>query len=220
MDIRKSWGPYVPLIQDGYHEHLLSSIDELREHTTIYPPSKKVFYALQATPFNQVKVVILGQDPYHGPGQAHGLAFSVPEGIKAPPSLRNIFKEIQNDVYAGDSQIAFSTDLTRWAQQGVLLLNATLTVEAGKAHSHCDIGWQHFTDQIIASLSDQRQHLVFILWGRFAQLKESVLDRKRHCILKASHPSPLSAYRGYLGCRHFSKANAYLVKHGYKPIAW
>lgn len=219
MTIHESWRQHSPLIHDGYHKRLLASIDASRENMTIYPPSDRVFYALEATPFTQVKVVIVGQDPYHGPGQAHGLAFSVPEGIKAPPSLRNIFAEIENDIYA-DEAPAFSTDLTRWATQGILLLNASLTVEAGKAGSHRQIGWQRLTDQILFTLSEKREHLVFMLWGRHAQLKKELLDAQRHCILEAPHPSPLSAYRGFLGCRHFSKANRYLVEHQQNPVVW
>jgi uracil-DNA glycosylase len=169
--------------------------------------------------FEYVKVIIVGQDPYHGPGQAHGLAFSVPEDIKAPPSLKNIFREIKEDIDA-EQILVFSTDLTRWAKQGVLLLNASLTVEAGKAGSHKDIGWQPLTDQIIQTLSTRRQNLVFMLWGRHAQSKMEIIDLAQHYVLTAPHPSPLSAYRGFFGCRHFSKANKYLIEHLQKPIIW
>ena len=219
MPIHESWRQHIPLIRDGYHEQLLTEVDALRTEHHHLSPSNRVFYALEMTPFAQVKVVIVGQDPYHGPGQAHGLAFSVPEGVKAPPSLRNIFKEIETDIYAGDAP-HFSTDLTRWAKQGVLLLNASLTVEAGKAGSHQQIGWQRLTDQILLTLSREREHLVFMLWGRHAQLKKDLLDGQRHCILEAPHPSPLSAYRGFLGCGHFSKANHYLVEHQQTPVTW
>ncbi len=219
MPIHESWRQHIPLIRDGYHEQLLTEVDALRTGTTIYPPSNRVFFALEATPFSQVKVVIVGQDPYHGPGQAHGLAFSVPEGVKAPPSLRNIFKEIDSDIYAGAAP-HFSSDLTRWAKQGVLLLNASLTVEADKAGSHQKIGWQRLTDQILLTLSLEREQQVFMLWGRHAQLKKDLLDGQRHCILEAPHPSPLSAYRGFLGCGHFSKANHYLVEHQQTPVTW
>ena len=219
MHIHESWHQHIPLIQDGYHERILAKVNTLRENEIIYPPTERVFYALETTPFTQVKVVIVGQDPYHGPGQAHGLAFSVPDGVTAPPSLCNIFKEINDDIYAGETHI-FSTDLTRWAKQGVLLLNASLTVEAGNAGSHRDIGWQQLTDQILLVLSTKREHLVFLLWGRHAQLKEKLLDPTRHCILKAPHPSPLSAYRGFLGCRYFSRTNHYLAAHQHKPIVW
>ncbi|TFG69039.1 MAG: uracil-DNA glycosylase [Anaerolineales bacterium] len=219
MPIHESWRQHIPLIRGGYHDQLLTTVDALRANATIYPPSHRVFFALEATPFSQVKAVIVGQDPYHGAGQAHGLAFSVPEGIKAPPSLRNIFKEIEADIYAGAAP-HFSTDLTRWARQGVLLLNASLTVEAGKAGSHQQIGWHRLTDQILLTLSQEREHLVFMLWGRHAQLKKELLDGHRHCILEAPHPSPLSAYRGFLGCRHFSKANHYMVAYQQTPVAW
>lgn len=214
-----SWTQAVPLMQEGYHCEMLETVSVLREETTVYPPEGYVFYALERTPFDQVKVVILGQDPYHGEGQAHGLAFSVPEEVKAPPSLRNIFKEIGVDVYDGELPDR-STDLTRWADQGVLLLNASLTVEAGQAGSHQDLGWTVLTDALIAQLSRQREHLVFLLWGRYAQSKASLIDGHRHLVLEAPHPSPLSAYRGFFGCRHFSKANAYLMAHERKPIVW
>ena len=217
--IHKSWRQHIPLLQDGYHERISTRVDGLRENRIIYPPSEKVFYALEMTSFECVTVLIVGQDPYHGPGQAHGLAFSVPEGVKAPPSLRNIFKEINDDVYAGE-KTTFVTDLTRWAKQGVLLLNASLTVEAGDAGSHRDIGWQQLTDQILFELSEQRENLVFLLWGRHAQLKSKLLDSSRHYILKAPHPSPLSAYRGFFGCKHFSKTNLYLMEQQQKPIVW
>jgi uracil-DNA glycosylase len=198
---------------------MLEKVKAFRKLHTIYPPEDRVFYALQRTPFDAVKVVIVGQDPYHGPCQAHGLAFSVPEGIKAPPSLRNIFREVAEDVYNGELP-SDSTDLSRWAEQGVLLLNASLTVEAGAAGSHADLGWTALTDAIIAQLSERRDHLVFLLWGRYAQSKKPLIDAQRHLVLTAPHPSPLSAYRGFFGCRHFSQANAYLEAHGRAPIAW
>jgi uracil-DNA glycosylase len=178
-----------------------------------------VLRALEAIPFGAVRVVIVGQDPYHGDGQADGLAFSVAEEVQAPPSLRNIFREIADDIYGGDPP-DLSTDLSRWAEQGVLLLNASLTVEAGKAGSHRKLGWMRLTDAIIKCLSAQRRHLVFMLWGRFAQSKVPLIDDGRHLILEAPHPSPLSAYRGFFGCGHFSRANAYLVEHGRTPITW
>jgi uracil-DNA glycosylase len=197
----------------------MEQVAALRETTTVYPPADQVFSALALTPFEAVQVVIVGQDPYHGPGQAHGLAFSVPEDVRTPPSLRNIFKEIRDDVYGGESR-TFSPNLTRWAEQGVLLLNAALTVEAGKAGSHRRLGWHRLTDQIIAQVSDQLEHRVFMLWGRHAQSKRQFIDGERHRILAAAHPSPLSAYRGFFGCRHFSQANAYLTQHGGTPIDW
>ncbi|MGC9347358.1 MAG: uracil-DNA glycosylase [Anaerolineae bacterium] len=214
-----TWTEAVPLMQKGYHRKLLDEVDALRESRVIYPPPGRVLRALEATPFEAVKVVIVGQDPYHGDGQADGLAFSVPEGITMPPSLRNIFQEISDDVYNAEPR-DFSTDLSRWAEQGVLLLNASLTVEAGKAGSHRDLGWMRLTDEIIARLSIGREHLVFMLWGRFAQSKAPLIDDDRHLVLQAPHPSPLSAYRGFFGCAHFSQANAYLAQHHMAPIEW
>lgn len=183
----------------------------------IFPPGRQIFAAFNATPFNEVKVVILGQDPYHDVGQANGLCFSVNDGIQFPPSLRNIFQEIHNDI---GSPIPQSGDLTRWAKQGVLLLNATLTVEAHKAASHQRQGWEQFTDEVINHLSNHRQNLVFILWGSYAISKRSLIAPDKHLILTSVHPSPLSAYRGFFGNKHFSKANNYLVEHGKTPITW
>lgn len=219
MLLEQSWLDAVPLLREGYHEAVLARAEAARPGATVYPPRAQVFRALELTPFATVRVVLLGQDPYHGPGQAHGLAFSVPEGVKTPPSLRNIFKEIAADVYGGDLPPC-STDLTRWAEQGVLLLNATLTVEAGQAGSHKDLGWQALTDQIVATLSREREHLVFLLWGRHAQAKRPLIDGDRHLVLETVHPSPLSAHRGFFGCRHFSQANAYLAAHGGASIRW
>ncbi|MBN2005072.1 MAG: uracil-DNA glycosylase [Anaerolineae bacterium] len=215
----QTWIQQVPLMQRGYHQELMAKVTAMRANATIYPPADRVFYALEITPFDKVQVVLVGQDPYHGVGQANGLAFSVPAGITAPPSLRNIFKEIQTDVYPGSPQ-KFSNDLTRWAQQGVLLLNASLTVEAQKPASHKDLGWQKLTDQIIERLNLGREHLVFMLWGRHAQAKRDRIDPKRHLVLEAAHPSPLSANHGFFGCKHFSKANAYLAANGGTPIVW
>ncbi len=215
----KTWTQTVPLLQAGYHQEMLAKVDQIRQTKTVYPPRDRVFYALEKTPFLEVQVVLVGQDPYHGPGQAHGLAFSVPEGVKTPPSLRNVFKEIQQDVYGGQPQ-DFSADLSRWAEQGVLLLNASLTVEAGQAGSHKKLGWVRLTDQIIETLSQKRDHLVFMLWGRHAQSKKPLIDADKHLVLECAHPSPLSARRGFFGCRHFSQANAYLASHGGRPIAW
>lgn len=185
--------------------------------TTCYPPGKCIFNAFDLCPFNQVKVVIIGQDPYHGPGQAHGLCFSVNEGIPFPPSLQNIFKEIRSDL---GKEVPATGDLTRWAEQGVLLLNATLTVRAHQAASHQRQGWEEFTDAAIKALAEQREHLVFILWGAYAQKKGAFIDRSRHLVLASAHPSPLSAYNGFFGNKHFSKANAYLEEHGKTPINW
>jgi uracil-DNA glycosylase len=176
-------------------------VNEKKKHT-IYPPGKYIFNAFNKTPFNDVKVIILGQDPYHGPGQAHGLSFSVPSGIKTPPSLVNIFKEISEDL---NLPTPSHGNLESWAAQGVLLLNSTLTVRANLAGSHQRKGWENFTDAIIKRLSDRRENLVFLLWGRFSQNKSVLIDEKKHLILQAPHPSPLSAYTGFFGCRHFSK---------------
>lgn len=184
---------------------------------SIYPPEPQIFNALNATSFQDVKVVVLGQDPYHGPGQAHGLSFSVPPGIKIPPSLRNIYKELERDLGLA---IPAHGCLQSWAEQGVLLLNATLTVEQANAGSHQKKGWEAFTDAIIQRLSDQREGLVFMLWGSYAHKKGKVIDPVKHCILRSTHPSPLSAYRGFLGCSHFSQANTYLKRTGQNPIDW
>lgn len=214
-----TWINAIPLMQQDYHTELLNTVAEMRQTTIIYPPQDKVLYALALMPFDEVKVVLLGQDPYHGPNQAHGLSFSVPEGVRTPPSLRNIFKEIQTDIYQGESK-KFSPDLTRWAEQGVLLLNSALTVEAGKAASHKKLGWHKLTDEIVAELSNQREHLVFMLWGRHAQSKRTLIDGDKHLILEAVHPSPLSAKSGFFGCKHFSQANTYLQTHGLTSIEW
>ncbi|MFA6009569.1 MAG: uracil-DNA glycosylase [Desulfobacteraceae bacterium] len=213
-----SWKAHIPLFRDGYGEKLLESVRVLRQKAIIYPDHEKVFHAFERTPFDQVKVVILGQDPYHGQGQAHGLAFSVPQSVPAPPSLRNILKEVIEDT--GKKTAVQPTDLSPWADQGVLLLNTLLTVEAGQPMSHKDLGWEALTSQVIAELSDQRVHLVFLLWGSKAQDFSNVIAKDSHLVLTAAHPSPLSAYRGFFGCRHFSIANAYLKKHGIKPIRW
>ncbi len=216
-----SWTSAVPMMADGYHLAVLAKVDEMRRTRTVYPPKGLEFYALAVTPFAAVKVVIVGQDPYHGAGQAHGLAFSVPDGVAPPPSLRNVFKEVVNDIYEGTPPASsMSTDLTRWARQGLLLLNASLTVEAGEAGSHQALGWIALTDAIIAELSQQCDHLVFMLWGRYAQSKRALIDGERHLILEAPHPSPLSAYRGFFGCGHFSKTNGYLERHHLEPINW
>ena len=176
-----------------------------------------MFAAFDACPFDNVRVVILGQDPYHEPGQAHGLCFSVNDGVQFPPSLVNIFKEIESDL---GRPMPSSGNLMRWAKQGVLLLNATLTVRAHQAGSHQNKGWEAFTDAVIHRLATERNHIVFILWGSYAQRKGSFIDRNRHCVLQSPHPSPLSAYRGFFGNKHFSRANAYLIENGYKPIDW
>jgi uracil-DNA glycosylase len=184
---------------------------------TIYPPGSLIFNAFQHTPFDKVKVVILGQDPYHGAGQAHGLCFSVPPGIKPPPSLVNIFKELQSDL---EIPIPNHGSLESWADQGVLLLNATLTVRAGEAGSHQNRGWETFTSAVIEKISREKSHVVFLLWGRFAQAKEALVDQDKHLVLKAAHPSPFSAYNGFFGCHHFSRANSYLEQKGIEPVNW
>ncbi|WP_430009009.1 uracil-DNA glycosylase [Methylophaga lonarensis] len=183
----------------------------------IYPHSKNWFHALEATPLSQVKVVILGQDPYHQPGQAHGLCFSVMPGVKPPPSLVNIYKELQSDL---NLQPVAHGYLESWARQGVLLLNAVLTVEHDQANAHQGQGWEAFTDKVIDVINEQREHVVFMLWGSYAQKKGARINSRKHLVLKAPHPSPLSAHRGFLGCRHFSQANAYLVEHGQSPVNW
>lgn len=190
---------------------------EKRAGKVIYPAGSQIFNALNTTPFEAVKVVILGQDPYHGPGQAHGLSFSVPPGVRIPPSLRNIYQELEQDL---GLKMPGHGCLQRWAEQGVLLLNATLTVEQAQAGSHQGRGWELFTDKVVQSLSEQRAGLVFLLWGSYAQKKGRVIDRRKHCVLETVHPSPLSAHRGFLGCRHFSKANHYLQQQGLAPIDW
>jgi uracil-DNA glycosylase len=184
---------------------------------TIYPPGSLIFNAFNTTPFEKVKVVLLGQDPYHGPRQAHGLSFSVQKGVAPPPSLINIFRELHNDIGV---PVPDTGDLTPWAEQGVLLLNASLTVRAGEPMSHAKIGWADFTDAVIRKISDLKENVVFLLWGRFAQEKQVLIDETKHLVLKAAHPSPFSADKGFFGCKHFSKANAYLVKHGIDPIDW
>lgn len=183
----------------------------------VYPPASRIFAAFDACPFPEVKVVILGQDPYHGPGQANGLSFSVNPGVRFPPSLLNIFKEVSADTGA---PLPVDGDLSRWARQGVLMLNATLTVAANRAGSHQGHGWEQFTDSVIKRLSDRREHLVFILWGSYAIRKSELIDQSRHLILTSPHPSPLSAHRGFFGNHHFSRANVYLQAHGATPIVW
>ena len=183
----------------------------------IYPPGSLIFNAFNTTPFSQVKVVLLGQDPYHGKGQAHGLSFSVPDGVKPPPSLMNIFKEMHDDI-----GLPFPShgNLTKWAAQGVLLLNASLSVRENEPMSHSAIGWTLFTDSVISKISAEKKHVVFLLWGKYAQQKQELIDETKHLVLKAAHPSPFSAYSGFFGCRHFSKTNEYLVQNGIDPIDW
>jgi len=216
--IESSW---LEVLKDefgkAYFLQLKEFLLEEKQHYPIYPPGSKIFAAFDATPFHEVKVVLLGQDPYHGPGQAHGLCFSVPEGIRQPPSLVNIFQELNTDL---GIPIPKSGNLGKWARQGVLLLNATLTVRANQAGSHQNKGWELFTDHVIRTLSEQREGLVFLLWGNYAQAKETLVDQKKHFILRAAHPSPLSVYRGFYGCRHFSKTNELLKSAGKHPLDW
>lgn len=183
----------------------------------IYPPGSLLFNAFNTTPFDKIKVVILGQDPYHGKGQAHGLCFSVQNGIQPPPSLMNIFKELQSDI---GIDIPDHGNLTHWAEQGVFLLNASLSVRAGEPMSHSKIGWAEFTDTVIKKIADHKKNIVFLLWGKFAQEKRIMIDEKKHCILRSVHPSPLSAHGGFFGCKHFSKTNEYLISKGIDPIDW
>ena len=219
------WEEQVPLLKKNRHRILLDkAYNELAEGKKVYPQRQNVFDSMRITSFDSVRVVIIGQDPYinehkdMGP-EAHGLCFSVREGIPVPPSLRNIFKEIERSIYNGEPQ-NFSTDLTRWAKQGVLLLNASLTVIAKTPNSHANIGWHEITDNIIETLAAKREDIVFMLWGAFAQRKESLIDSKRHLILKTSHPSPLSAHRGFLGSNVFKRCNDFLSSKKKKPIIW
>lgn len=216
VKIEDSWKKKLQTEFDKpYFKTLTDFVRNEYQQSTIFPPGRLIFNAFNLCPFNQVKVVIIGQDPYHGPGQAHGLCFSVNDGIPFPPSLINIFKEIKADL---GKEIPTSGNLTRWAEQGVLLLNATLTVRAHQAGSHQRRGWEEFTDATIRLLAEEREHLVFILWGAYAQKKGAFIDRNKHLVLTSAHPSPLSAYNGFFGNKHFSQANAYLASHGIEPI--
>ena len=206
-----------PEFAKPYFNELKLFLLEEKKLYRIYPPGNRIFAAFDNAPFSKVKVVILGQDPYHGDGQAHGLCFSVPEGIPFPPSLVNIYKELTTDLGV---PMPKSGNLEKWAKQGVLLLNATLTVRANQAGSHQRHGWENFTDEVITQLSARHSGLVFILWGSYAQAKEALIDTSKHFVLKAVHPSPLSVYRGFFGCRHFSKTNELLVKVGKEPVDW
>jgi len=218
VKIEESWKSHLKSeFEKEYFKKLTEFLKEDRKTYTIYPPGSKIFNAFDKCPFDKVEVVIIGQDPYHGEGQANGLCFSVSDHIKIPPSLKNTFKEIYNDL---GKPIPESGNLERWAQQGVLLLNATLTVRANTAGSHQGKGWEQFTDEVIRIVSEQKAHVVFMLWGAFAQKKEELIDGNKHHILKSAHPSPFSADRGFFGNKHFSKANDYLIKQGKKPINW
>lgn len=216
--IEESWRERLqPEFDAPYFEQLTDFVRHEYATTRVYPPGREMFAAFEACPFERVKVVILGQDPYHEPGQAHGLCFSVNDGVPFPPSLQNIFKEIHDDI---GTPIPMSGNLTRWAKQGVLLLNATLTVRAHQAGSHQNRGWERFTDAVIHRLAEEREHLVFILWGAYAQRKGEFIDRAKHLVLQSPHPSPLSAHRGFFGNHHFSRTNEYLMAHGMEPILW
>lgn len=219
MHISESWDPHLAGEFDKDYMHRLIAFLDTQQHKSIYPARENWFSAMQHTDFDDVKIVVLGQDPYHGPNQAHGLSFSVPFGEKIPPSLRNMYKELASDP-ALDFNMPEHGCLTHWADQGVLLLNATLTVEAKQPGSHQKQGWEQFTDHIIAELNAHRENLVFMLWGKYAQEKGESIDSNRHLVLQTTHPSPFSAYRGFLGCGHFSKANAWLKAHDQKPISW
>lgn len=219
VQIAQSWKEVLqPEFDKPYFEQITQFLKaEKQAGKTIYPPGPFIFNAFNTTPFNEVKVVILGQDPYHNPGQAHGLSFSVPMGVPAPPSLVNMFKELETDLNLPRPNHG---NLEKWAAQGVLLLNASLTVELNKPMSHSKIGWHDFTNSVIKTLSDKREKLVFILWGGFAKSKQELIDTQKHYVLTAAHPSPLSAYNGFYGCRHFSKTNTWLEQNGLSPIDW
>ena len=229
VQIEEGWKKALaPEFEKDYFVRLTDFVRQEYQQTTVYPPGRLIFNAFNLCPFDKVKVVIIGQDPYHGPGQAHGLCFSVTgqahglcfsvnDGVAFPPSLQNIFKEIHDDL---GMPIPASGNLTRWAEQGVLLLNATLTVRAHQAGSHQRRGWEEFTDAAIRVLAEQKEHLVFILWGSYAQKKGAFIDRNRHLVLTSVHPSPLSAYNGFFGNKHFSRTNEYLAAHGETPINW
>lgn len=218
INLHNSWKSVLSEeISKSYFADLLKFVEDERKKFNIFPPSDKVFNAFNLTLPKSIKVVILGQDPYHGKGQAEGLAFSVPDNIKRPPSLRNIMKEIEEDSGISNND---KNCLTKWANQGVLLLNATLTVREASAGSHQKMGWENFTDQVISKISSDLDNIVFLLWGKFAWNKEKLIDNKRHFILKSTHPSPLSAYRGFLGCKHFSETNKILEKIGKEKIDW
>ena len=216
--IEESWLKVLASeFEQPYFANLKTFLLEEKSQYVVYPPGSLIFNAFAHTPFDMVKVVILGQDPYHGKGQAHGLCFSVPDGVHPPPSLVNMYKEIQNDLGIAPST---SGNLECWANRGVFLLNATLTVRASTAGSHQNKGWETFTDQVIKSLSAGREHLVFMLWGNYARAKKILINTQKHLVLEAAHPSPFSVHNGFFGCQHFSKANDYLRQHGIEPIDW
>lgn len=218
VKIEQSWKTRLQNeFEKEYFIDLTNFVKKEYNSHTVYPPGRLVFNAFEKCSFENVKVVILGQDPYHGPGQAHGLCFSVKDGVAFPPSLINIFKETHDDL---DTSLPDSGNLERWAEQGVLLVNATLTVRAGQAGSHQNKGWELFTDEVVRLVAEEKEHVVFILWGSYAQKKGETIDRTKHLVLESPHPSPLSASRGFFGNKHFSKANAYLIEHGMEPVEW
>jgi uracil-DNA glycosylase len=220
VQIAKGWKEMLSKeFQKDYFKRITEQLKiEIQSRVNIYPPGPMIFNAFNTTDFNEVKVVIIGQDPYHGPGQAHGLSFSVQPGVKPPPSLVNIYKEIESDL--GIKMPRNFGDLTAWAKQGVLMLNATLTVRANQPNSHAGLGWNQYTDAVIQKLNQEKEHLVFLLWGNFAKVKGSQIDQQKHLVLKAAHPSPFAADKGFFGCKHFSKTNQYLIEHGLDPIDW
>lgn len=219
VKIESSWKEILnqEFTEPYFQQIVLHLKTEKTQGKTIYPPGAFIFNAFNSTPFDKVKVVILGQDPYHGAGQAHGLCFSVQTGVQPPPSLVNIFKELQDDI---GISIPRHGNLTHWAQQGVFLLNASLTVRSGEPMSHAKIGWARFTDTVIKKISEEKKHVVFILWGKFAQEKKLLIDENKHCIIKSAHPSPLSAHAGFLGSKPFSKTNQWLISKGIDPVDW
>ncbi|MBO7224032.1 MAG: uracil-DNA glycosylase [Kiritimatiellae bacterium] len=219
VKIEETWKEILqPEFNAPYFANLVSFVKSAYKSGIVYPPGAQIFEAFNRTPFDKTKIVILGQDPYHGPNQAHGLCFSVQPGVQVPPSLVNIYKELEEEYNAPFTNR--NGDLRHWADQGVLLLNATLTVNAGCAGSHQGKGWETFTDAVVRRLAEKRKRLVFMLWGSYAQRKGAFIDRTQHLVLEAPHPSPLSAYRGFIGCGHFKKANDYLLENGLEPIKW
>lgn len=218
VNLQNSWDDVLRgEFEKEYYKNLRARLAAEYRTYTVYPNMYDIFNALKYTPYEKVKAVIIGQDPYHGPNQAHGLSFSVKKGVEPPPSLKNIFKELHDDV---GFNIPSHGELSEWAKNGVLLLNAVLTVRAGCAGSHCGLGWEIFTDRVISALNEREEPVVFLLWGRNAKEKEALITNRRHLVLTAAHPSPFSAYGGFFGCRHFSKANSFLTENGIEPINW
>lgn len=219
LSIEASWKKILsPFLRGDFFKKLQETIEHEYRTQTIFPQLKNVFNAFNSTPFDRVTVIIIGQDPYHNPGQAHGLSFSVPKGTPLPPSLRNIYREIESDL--GVSKDYGNGDLSTWAEQGVLLLNSVLTVRENEPGSHANRGWEKFSDYVIEQISNRKEHCVFILWGKYAEQKRTLIDESRHLVLSSPHPSPFSAHKGFFGNRHFTLANDYLNKHGKKPIEW